>query len=127
MAVKYNPILYIAGPMRGYPELNHSAFFAVEEQAKSTGWRVVNPAILPTCLPDSCYMPICLAMLEACDAIYVLPGSEDSVGAKAEMAYAAAQGITPLYSYEDLVREYAAYQSEPQPQQLSFELEDMNG
>ena len=126
MAVTYKPILYIAGPMRGYPDFNHPSFFAVASTAESLGWRVINPAILPTDLPDSCYMPICLAMLEACDAIYVLPGSENSTGAKAEIAYAAVQGITELHDYDDLVREYALYQHEPEPQQLSFEVEATN-
>ena len=86
----------------------------------------MNPTILPIDLPVSCYMPIYLAMLEACDAIYVLPGAINSIEARAEMAYAKAQNITFIHNYDELRHEYNLYQCKPQPQQVSFEMEVSN-
>lgn len=36
--------LYLAGPMRGYPEFNFPAFFAAEWRIELLGHRVFNPA-----------------------------------------------------------------------------------
>jgi hypothetical protein len=38
------PTIYIAGPMRGYSELNHPLFFKVEKYLRYGGWNVLNPA-----------------------------------------------------------------------------------
>lgn len=37
-------IIYIAGPMSGYPEWNYPAFFAAEARLKAFGYNVKNPA-----------------------------------------------------------------------------------
>ena len=36
--------VYIAGPMRGIPELNFPEFYRIEKLWKDMGWDVVNPA-----------------------------------------------------------------------------------
>jgi hypothetical protein len=96
------PILFISGPMRGYPDYNHSAFNEVAQKAADLDYVVLNPAILPTTLPDEAYMPICLAMLNTADFIFLLPGSENSVGSLAEQAFARAQEISIIDNLKTL-------------------------
>ena len=65
------------------------------------GWRggftVLNPAVLPDGLAPEQYMPICMAMLEQAEGIYLLEGWEDSPGARLEWQYALYQGKTVYY------------------------------
>lgn len=89
-------IVYISGPMSGLPDYNRAAFEEADKCLKIHGHTPLNPAILPTNLSKRRYMPICLAMLEAADAIYMLAGSEKSAGAIVEYAYAKRQGIPIL-------------------------------
>lgn len=81
-------IVYIAGPMRGFEDFNHSNFNKAEEFLIIEGFKVLNPACLPTDLPEEKYIPICLAMISQCDAIYFLDGAEYSRGSRVEYAYA---------------------------------------
>ena len=86
-------VIYIAGPMRGLPDLGREAFRHAERFLIGRfGWTVINPAILPTGLPGTAYMPICLAMLGQADTIGLLPGWEDSAGANLELAFAKETG-----------------------------------
>lgn len=79
--------IYIAGKITGDPSYKEK-FQAVEDQLKSMGHIVMNPAILPEGFPPSVYMKICLSMLEACDGVYLLPDWDDSNGARIEHSYA---------------------------------------
>lgn len=90
-------VVYIAGPMRGQPDLGRPAFFEAELRLRERGWKVLNPARLPDDLPQECYMPICLAMLDQADTIALLPGYENSAGAQIEIAYGAQTGKSVLY------------------------------
>ena len=54
----------------------------------------MNPAILPDWLTHDQAMHICKAMLDVCDAIYLLPGWMDSKGAVEEAKHAIVHGIT---------------------------------
>ena len=83
--------VYIAGPMRGYENYNTEAFNDMQKRLEDFGYIVLNPAVLPKTLKENQYLPICLSMLEQCDAIVLLKGWEKSVGAQAECAYAVAQ------------------------------------
>lgn len=82
------PVYYIAGKMRGTPDLGRAHFNAVEAKLRARGAKVLNPAILPVDLPDEVYMPICLAMLREADIVVLLDGWEDSQGAGLEKRYA---------------------------------------
>ncbi len=106
---------YIAGPMRGIPEYNYPAFMAAAELLRKLEWKVYNPAEMDIeADPDDDWTSLSLAQQElhhtACnirrfavrdirvllhklraengDAIFVLPGWENSMGALAETAVA---------------------------------------
>lgn len=82
--------IYIAGPMAGHPDYWET--FALAERALiKKGWIVLNPAVLPQGLKPEAYMPICLAMLNAADAICMLEGWLTSTGARTEKAFAGYQ------------------------------------
>ena len=85
-------IIYIAGKMTGLPDLGRGAFMEAASALEKSGHTVINPAVLPTVLKRNSYMPICLAMLNAADAIFLLPGWEDSPGARLEHDYAVYHG-----------------------------------
>lgn len=83
--------IYIAGPMTGYPDCNFAAFHAVAERLAQTGWKVFNPAENfggRKDLPREAYLRLDLAVLAQCDAIAMLPGWQDSRGAKLEYVVA---------------------------------------
>ena len=91
--------IYIAGPMTGMPEFNYPAFREAAQRLRNTGATVVNPVEIgekygtaeeinadPSKLAD-----LILEELDAlgkCDAIYLLPGWQRSVGTKRELQLA---------------------------------------
>lgn len=83
--------LYIAGPIKGVRNYRER-FEAAARAAKEYGWAVLNPATLPAGLPGDRYLPTCLMMLNAADAVLMLDGWEDSGGAKIEHDFAEYQG-----------------------------------
>lgn len=89
--------VYIAGPMTGYPDCNFAAFHAAAERLAQAGWKVFNPAENfggRKDLPREEYLRLDLAVLARCDAIAMLPGWEDSRGAKLEYLVARELGCT---------------------------------
>jgi hypothetical protein len=76
--------IYIAGPMTGLPDYNRPAFNAAARILSQNGEIALNPAILPEGMKHEEYMTICLAMVEVCDMVALLPGWEVSVGAQME-------------------------------------------
>lgn len=89
--------VYIAGPMRGYPQFNFPLFAAVTKLWRELGWDVVSPAEEdvkhdgvdplqgPTSeLPFSHYMHRDIQILLGVDAIAFLPAWENSRGARIE-------------------------------------------
>lgn len=89
--------IYIAGPMTGIKDYNRPAFFDAAKRCEEAGFTVINPAVLPVDLPERSYAPICTAMIDAADAVYLLDGFEKSVGARAEKQYAKWQGKILLF------------------------------
>lgn len=92
--------IYLSGPITGNEHFEE-AFRASETfiKGKYPDAEVVNPARtareLPT-LEREEYLKIDLAMLDACDSIFMMPGWEKSCGANREYGYALAKGIRIL-------------------------------
>lgn len=80
-------IVYIAGKITGDPDYREK-FHAAEVRLRERGYTVLNPAVLPEGLTYEAYMRICLPMLEEAEAVYLLRGWRDSVGACTEQSRA---------------------------------------
>lgn len=97
-------VVYIAGPMTGYPEFNFPAFNQVAARLRDEGWEVINPAekeeemrldeeSLKTGDAElamaggfdfrSAYLWDLTSVINA-DAIYMLDGWDNSLGARGE-------------------------------------------
>ena len=77
--------VYIAGTMTG--KFDYKEYFMrAEKYVKELGHIVVNPAYLPEGLDN--YFEINKAMIDQCDAIYVLLDYENSEGTSKEIEYA---------------------------------------
>lgn len=88
--------VYIAGKINGLK--NYKKYFEeVEAKLKEDGHICMNPSILPEGFPYASYMPICIAMLDQCDSIYMLNNWKDSRGAKVELEYAKVTDKKILY------------------------------
>jgi hypothetical protein len=101
-------IIYIAGPMTGLPKFNAPAFKAMEIALSAKGHTVLSPAnVVPMCnpeyIPHEGYMQICLSMLCLCNAIFMLNGWQNSMGAKRELK--AALNRKMLIMTEDTIME----------------------
>ena len=114
--------VYVAGPMRGYPEFNFPAFNVATVKLQAAGHTVFNPAARDAMMhgedfsksnPDGDIeqaekdfgfslreaMAADLAWIcEHADAIFLLKGWEKSAGAKCERALALTLGINVWYA-----------------------------
>ena len=79
------------------PDTYKEEFAKVEKEITEKGYIVINPAWLPKGLDINRYMPVCLAMVDAADAIYMMKGWKESRGARLEKAYAEYQDKLVLY------------------------------
>lgn len=94
-----NPVVFIAGPMSGYKDLNRSEFNTEAGILEERGFTVLNPATLPDGLRHDQYLQITLAMLAQADAVFLLNGWEKSAGATREFDRADELGL--LFLYQD--------------------------
>lgn len=106
--------LYLAGPMRGHEFFNATAFFTAAGELRKKGYHVYNPHELDSltgfnCLTntiDDLNLKSTIRIdiefiLEHSDALCMLPGWEESKGARAEKAVAEWAGIE-VFSYPGL-------------------------
>ena len=80
-------IIYIAGPITGVPKY-WEAFEKMEDDLTALGFTVLTPSRLPADLPNERALPICMGMVQAADAVVMLPGAQDSRGAVIEGSFA---------------------------------------
>ena len=101
--------VYIAGPMTGHDDWNHPAFNAAAEHIRARGWTPLNPAEQDLTFASNHpgegdmirahYFRKDLPMLAEADAIAVLPGWQDSIGASLEVTIARVLAL-PIYDAE---------------------------
>lgn len=94
--------IYIAGPMTGLPEFNYPAFNNEAQRLRSLGYDVENPAENPEppCKSWLGYMRMALPQLVNCDIVALLPGWQDSKGARIERSLAIDLSLRVLYAQE---------------------------
>lgn len=112
--------IYISGPIAGIPDFKDHFFTAeLELQRLHGSVSVINPTVVPAwdhigeCPPSytgvvnghtaACYLRgDLLAMLRYCDALFMLSGWENSIGARLEHSVAAHCGMPIYYSYGEV-------------------------
>lgn len=110
MAAK--PVVYISGPMTGLPENNYPAFNVAAVRLRALGFSVENPAECEQQESWQSYMRAAIVKMMRADALIMLPGWEQSRGARIEFDLAASLSI-PIFLPDDFValeREDAAYE-----------------
>lgn len=103
------PKVYIAGKMSGLPNYNYPMFFKAEEILTRLGYEAFNPAhhsgdtleeaiatVHTDPRPWEWYLKEDIKILLGCDYIFLLPGWEDSRGARLEYHVASEVGIKIL-------------------------------
>ena len=103
--------VYISGPMSGLPCFNFPNFFYWQRRLEKTGWKVINTALID-CMKmldgwrytedqwEEIVTEDCRLIREEADAIFVLDGHKDSVGAKREIAEAEKKGLDIYWEVE---------------------------
>lgn len=104
---------YLAGPMRGIPLWNFPAFDDYATWLRGAGWDIVSPADLDRdagftefteTLPDGFIHEALRRDVEALltvEAIVLMPGWQDSTGAKFELSVAENLGLDVFRIYHD--------------------------
>ena len=83
--------IYIAGKISGLPyEQVRSKFTSAAEKLKQSGHTPLIPTYIPAMpgMEYEDYMHLCFAMIDICDAIYLLDDWQHSLGARRECQYA---------------------------------------
>lgn len=98
--------IFISGPITGKNNYNRSAFATAEGMLSDQGHTVLNPSnhtpiVDPESITHAAYLNICKAMIDCCDAIYMLNGWQDSKGANIERDYAMLYDKKILYQEDE--------------------------
>jgi hypothetical protein len=78
--------VYLSGPMTGMPEFNYPAFHEAARSLRAVGFEVVSPAEKPmeAHAPWVAHMRLDIELMLACAGVVMLPGWEQSKGARIE-------------------------------------------
>lgn len=96
--------VYIAGKITGENRASVAEkFTSAMGKLKSAGHLPFNPSVLPDYedVDHEDYMHVCFAMIDICDAIYMLKDWQTSAGARAELQYAALGRKKIMYEDDD--------------------------
>ena len=93
-------VVFVSGAMTGLVNMNRKEFNKAQSYLEHYNHTVLNPAWFPDGLRHNDYLHMCFSMIDIADCIYVLRGSENSVGSKAEVTYAMNYGKGIYYQYE---------------------------
>lgn len=106
--------IYIAGPMSGHYGYNFHTFDRAEHDLQEKGWSPINPAQMDRDIGFDPYKDTadeaflheamkrdCAAIIEDADAMAMLPGWENSTGARGEFHLAKWKHI-PIYSWPEM-------------------------
>ena len=95
--------IYLAGPMTGLPDFNYQEFITTAHFLRSqSGCHVVHTANLPRGWDWDKYVDLSCSVLANCDAVVVLPGSDNSKGVELELAEAEGRGLPVFYLPDEL-------------------------
>ncbi|HAF6280385.1 TPA: DUF4406 domain-containing protein [Salmonella enterica] len=97
-------VVFICGPMTGYENYNRNEFKKKQWDLERCGFVVLNPAWLPDGLEHEQYLTMTRGMILASDSVCLLPGWEDSDGARQEVIYALKRNIWPM-GFDNAMRE----------------------
>lgn len=92
-------VIYIAGPITGV-EKYWERFEEAEDELLGLGFIPLTPSRLPIGLTNAQYARINFATIDAADAVYFLPGWDESKGARLEMSYCTYIGKPTFTSLE---------------------------
>lgn len=111
--------VYIAGPMTGIVDFNYPNFFGAALSLLDAGLEPINPARTQgreTCQTWTDYMRASLRDIADADAMLLLPGRHQSLGARLETKIAAALRIPAAESIPELLgSHFPGYQPTPHP------------
>lgn len=117
-------LVYLAGPITGV-ERYWEPFEQAQDDLTALGYTALTPTWQPKGLTYAQYMRICMAMIDICDAVVLLPGGEQSRGATLESHYCETTGKTQIElperkigdSYRDYMERLCRLMAEHVPQE----------
>lgn len=97
-------VIYISGPITNNPDYERD-FNRMENELQVKGFTVLNPAKLPQGLSNAKANCIRLAMVDAADAMVILPKWDRSQSAQLEVDYCRYVGKPVYLSLEGLLKD----------------------